>query len=203
MNRISLLGCGKLGLPLGLKLIDRGYYVKGSTTTASKIDKFKQSGIIPYLLNIDKLVESDFFKSDILVLTLPYKKSFSDPNIYKNQIKRVCDSLKFSSINHVVFTSSSSVYPKDAKLYLPTDKFIPPNIRAEILLDCEAVLNQLKNISVITIRLGGIYGVGRKINKSKKNRRLIKQNDAISLIKESIRRVGEHDCINGFTIMAV
>jgi nucleoside-diphosphate-sugar epimerase len=134
---------------------------------------------------------------------LPYKKSFSDPNIYKNQIKRVCDSLKFSSIKHVVFTSSSSVYPKDAKLYLPTDKFIPPNIRAEILLDCEAVLNQLKNISVITIRLGGIYGVGRKINKSKKNRRLIKQNDAISLIKESIRRVGEHDCINGFTIMAV
>ena len=117
MNRISLLGCGKLGLPLGLKLIDRGYYVKGSTTTASKIDKFKQSGIIPYLLNIDKLVESDFFKSDILVLTLPYKKSFSDPNIYKNQIKRVCDSLKFSSIKHVVFTSSSSVYPKDAKLY--------------------------------------------------------------------------------------
>ena len=65
------------------------------------------------------------------------------------------------------------------------------------------MLNQLKNISVITIRLGGIYGVGRKINKSKKNRRLIKQNDAISLIKESIRRVGEHDCINGFTIMAV
>ena len=137
MNRISLLGCGKLGLPLGLQLIDRGYYVKGSTTTASKIDKFKQSGIIPYLLNIDKLVESDFFKSDILVLTLPYKKSFSDPNIYKNQIKRVCDSIKFSSIKHVVFTSSSSVYPKDAKLYLPTDKFIPPYIRAEIARSLE------------------------------------------------------------------
>ena len=203
MNRISLLGCGKLGFPLGLKLIAKGYYVKGSTTTASKIDKFKQSGIIPYLLNIDKLVESEFFKSDILVLTLPYKKSFSDPNIYKNQIKRVCDSLRYSSIKHVVFTSSSSVYPKDAKLYLPADKFIPPNIRAEILLDCEAVLNQLKNISVITIRLGGIYGVGRKINKSKNNRRLIKQDDAISLIKESIRRVGENDCINGFKIMVV
>ena len=60
INRISLLGCGELGFPLGLKLIAKGYYVKGSTTTASKIDKFKQSGIIPFLLNIDKLVESDF-----------------------------------------------------------------------------------------------------------------------------------------------
>ena len=81
----------------------------------------------------------------------------------KKQIKRVCDSVRFSSIKHIVFTSSCSVYPKDDKLYLPTDKFIPPNTRAEILLDCEEALCKLKNISVITIRLGGIYSVTKKI----------------------------------------
>ena len=45
----------------------------------------------------------------------------------------------------------------------------------------------MENISVIIIRLGGIYGAKRKINKSKKARKLIKQSDAISLIKDSIR----------------
>ena len=198
MQTISLLGCGKLGFPLALKLLNDGYHVKGSTTTTSKIEKFKQSGIIPYLINIEDSIESDFFNSDILVLTLPYKKSFSDSNSYKTQIKKVCDSLIFSSIKHIIFTSSSSVYPKDNKLYLPTDKFIPPNKRAKILFDCEQVLCKMKNISVIIIRLGGIYGAGRKINKSKQARSLIKQSDAIRVIKESIKRVGDNDIINAF-----
>ena len=175
MQNISLLGCGKLGFPLALDLLNEGYNIKGSTTTSSKIDKLKQSGITPYLINIEEFIELDFFNSDILVLTLPYKKSFSDSNSYKAQIKKVCDSLIFSSIKHIIFTSSSSVYPKDNKLYLPADKFIPPSTRAEILLDCEQALCKIKNISVIIIRLGGIYGEGRTINKSKKSRRLINQ----------------------------
>ena len=203
MQTISLLGCGNLGFPLALDLLNGGYHVKGSTTTVSKIDNFKQSGIMPYLINIEEFIESDFFNSDILVLTLPYKKSFSDPNGYKNQIKKVIDCLRYSSIKHLIFTSSSSVYPKDDKLYLPIDKFIPPDIRAEILLDCEQALCKMKNISVIIIRLGGIYGAGRKIKKSIKYRRLIKQNDAISLIKDSINRVGENDIINGFKRMVL
>ena len=198
MKTISLLGCGKLGLPLALDLVDEGYNVKGSTTTKSKIYKLKQSGITPYLMIIEECVQIDFFDSDILVLTLPYRKTFSKPDIYQNQIKKVCEIVDNSSIKHIIFTSSSSVYPKDEKLYLPTDKFMPPNKRAEILLNCEQALCKMENISVIIIRLGGIYGVGRKINKSKKTSRIIQQNDAIILIKESIRRVGENDCINGF-----
>ena len=86
MQTISLLGCGKLGLSLALDLLNKGYHV-GSTTTASKIDKLKQSGITPYLINTEWFVESDFFNSDILVLTLQYKRSFSDPNEYKKTDK--------------------------------------------------------------------------------------------------------------------
>ena len=131
MQTISLLGCGKLGFPLALDLLNEGYNIKGSTTTTSKIDKLEQLGISPYLINIEEVIELEFFNSDILVLTLPYKKYFSDSNIYKTQIKKVCDSLRFSSIKHIIFTSSSSVYPKDNNLYLPADKFIPPNIRSK------------------------------------------------------------------------
>ena len=203
MQTISLLGCGKLGFPLALDLLNEGYNIKGSTTTISKIDKLKQSGITPYLINIDEFIELDFFNSDILILTLPFKKSFSDFNNYKIQIKKVCDSLRFSNIKHIIFTSSSSIYPKDNKIYLPTEKFIPTNVRAEVQLDCEKELYKMKNISVIIIRLGGIYGAGRKIKKSLKYRRLIKQSDAISLIKDSINRVGENDIINGFQRMVL
>ena len=52
MYTISLLGCGKLGFPIALELISQGYNIKGSTTTPSKINQLKQSGIIPYLIKI-------------------------------------------------------------------------------------------------------------------------------------------------------
>ena len=104
-----------------------------STTTVSKIDRLKQSGISSYFIIIEDFIESDFFNSDILVLTLPFKKSFSDFNNYKIQIKKVCDSLRFSNIKHIIFTSSSSIYTKDGKPYLPSDKFITPNKRAKLI----------------------------------------------------------------------
>ena len=44
----------ELGYPLALDLLDRGYDLKGSTTTPSKIVKLKQLGITPYLKNIEK-----------------------------------------------------------------------------------------------------------------------------------------------------
>ena len=58
-----------------------------------------------------------------------------------------------------------------------------------------------KNISVIIIRLGGIYGNDRKIKSSKNYRRLVQHDNALNYIKASISRFGENDCINGFMEM--
>ena len=199
METISLLGCGSLGFPLSIQLLQKGYYVKGSTTTPSKLKKLKKTGIIPYLINLDKVIPSEFFEADILVLTLPFKKTFSDPKYYKKQIKIVCDNVQRSSIQHIVFTSSSSVYPKDSTIYSTSDNFTPTNLRAKVLLECEEILNKLDNISVVTIRLGGIYGAGRLIRESTKPRRLVSHKDALKHIENGIFRVGENDCINGFS----
>ena len=200
MTTISLLGCGYLGFPLAIELIKKGYYVKGSTTTPTKLQQLKKAGIIPYLIRVDEDMNKDFFEADVLVLTLPFKKTFKDPNIYKNQIKVVCDSVLMSPIQHIVFTSSSSVYPKDSTIYSVSDNFEPPNLRAKVLLECEKTLNRLENISIITVRLGGIYGSGRLIKKSTKPRRLVSHKDALKHIENSIYRFGENHCINGFII---
>ncbi|WP_258929290.1 hypothetical protein [Flavobacterium davisii] len=41
-QKISLLGCGWLGLPLAESLIKKGYEIKGSTTNLDKIPLLKQ-----------------------------------------------------------------------------------------------------------------------------------------------------------------
>ena len=115
----------------------------------------------------------------------------------KNQIKIISERVRVSSIQHIVFTSSSSVYPKDGKIYSTSDEFVPTNLRAKILLECEQILNNLNNISTITIRLGGIYH-GSLIKQSITPRRLVSHKDALKHIEHGINRLGENDCINGF-----
>jgi UDP-glucose 6-dehydrogenase len=48
--KISIVGCGWLGLPLGAKLVKNGHRVFGSTTSEEKIEEIKAAGIAPYLL---------------------------------------------------------------------------------------------------------------------------------------------------------
>ena len=52
--KISILGCGWLGLPLAKKLIENGYEVKGSTTSESKLELLKNAGISPYQIKMEE-----------------------------------------------------------------------------------------------------------------------------------------------------
>lgn len=55
--KISILGCGWLGLPLGKYLVENGHSVKGSTTSESKIALLSEVGIEPFLLNFSPQIE--------------------------------------------------------------------------------------------------------------------------------------------------
>jgi len=44
-KQIAVLGCGWLGFPLAISLIEKGYLVKGSTTSESKLSDLKSKGI--------------------------------------------------------------------------------------------------------------------------------------------------------------
>ena len=74
-NRISILGCGWLGLPLAISLYSRGYEIKGSTTTVDKIEKLKSAGIIPFILDLNNIKSdiTEFLASAILIIAVPLK----------------------------------------------------------------------------------------------------------------------------------
>ena len=55
--KISILGCGWLGLPLGKYLVEKGHFVKGSTTSKSKIALLSEVGIEPFLLRLSPQIE--------------------------------------------------------------------------------------------------------------------------------------------------
>ena len=106
----SILGCGLLGLPLANTFLERGFSVKGSTTSEEKVTLFKEKQIVPYVINIDNNPDfKDFLDTDVLLIMITSKKL----EAYENLIKEI----EKSAVDKVIFISSTSVYPRGNKDY--------------------------------------------------------------------------------------
>lgn len=172
LKRVSILGCGWLGLPLAIRLVSSGYQVKGSTTLDSKADELASIGIEPYVITIKKnevmagkKQVQQFFNSDCLFLNIPFRRNLPDPREYYYQVEAAVDQVKRSGIKTVLFASSTSVYPQNCGLIKENDYFLPDNTRSIALTEIEKFLLSSLGFNVIILRFSGLYGPGRLIGK--------------------------------------
>ena len=102
-EKISIIGCGWLGMPLALSLINKGFEVSGSTTSTYKLVELKSNGIVPFLIDINSENNySQFLNADILIIAITSKNS----EAFKNLIEQI----EKSQVKKVLFVSSTSVY---------------------------------------------------------------------------------------------
>ena len=118
--KISIIGCGWLGLPLGAFLVEKGYEVKGSTTSETKIEKIRKVGIQPFLIDLQLIVnngklestESDFFKTDVLYINIPPSRKIENVETeYPKWISFLINQCEQFGIQQVIFVGSTGVYP--------------------------------------------------------------------------------------------
>ena len=202
VKTVSVIGCGWLGMPLALELNKLGFQVSGSVRTLSKTENYLGSGIKFFLLDINpetKIIpefESEFWKSDVIILTIPP----SDPANYCDGISSVLNCLeKHGRKITVIYTSSTGVYGKTKGL---VDESFPPNPEragAAAVLACEKILLEKKEFfDICILRLAGLIGPGRLAGRffaGKKNLgsgsspvNLVKLDDCISIIVKIIEK---------------
>ena len=51
-KKVSIVGCGWLGVPLAVQLLAEGYLVKGSTTSPEKVPLLQQTGVEAYAASL-------------------------------------------------------------------------------------------------------------------------------------------------------
>ena len=221
--KISILGCGWLGFPLAQKLIDTGYEVKGSTTSESKIDILKSNKIEPFLIELteDKITGtiSEFLNdSEILIIDIPPGLRKITENTtektFVNKIKTLLPFVENSTIEKVIFISSTSVYSESDLIPTVTEESIlhPDTESGKQLAEVENLLRNNSNFQTTIIRFGGLIGENRNIVKmiSEKTNvanpeapiNLIHQEDCIGIISEILKQV-QHDKVWNETFNAV
>jgi len=177
MKRVSVLGCGWLGKPLSISLLDEGYSVKGSTTTEEKLELLEMNNITPYIVNISEFEEFDsFLNSDILIISITSK----DVDGFQNLISQI----ESSDVQKVIFISSTSVYGRLNKVMTEEDVVLKTP-----LTEIEDLFRQNNFFETTIIRFAGLFGDERHPSNWFKNGRKIPQP------KGFVNMIHKEDCI--------
>ncbi|WP_165822016.1 NAD(P)H-binding protein [Hymenobacter edaphi] len=163
---IAVLGCGWLGLPLARALAGVGHAVAGSTTTADKRPALAAAGIRPHLLRLGpETTAADLAPllagAAVLVSSVPPSRAAANRSAYAAALQPVAAALADSSVRHVVFVSSTGVYPDEPRPMTEADAVASAEAENH-LLRAEAVFRQPgQGWQTTVLRLGGLMGPGR------------------------------------------
>jgi nucleoside-diphosphate-sugar epimerase len=211
MTQISILGCGWLGLPLAKALLENDFSVKGSTTSTEKLSTLKNSGIQPYLIALSEEkptgnLQSFLENSTILIIDIPPKLRGSGTENFVSKIKNLIPYLEKSSVQKVLFISSTSVYGEDNLMVTEETELNPDTESGKQLVQTEQLLQSNPNFKTTILRFGGLIGEDRhpiKFLAGRKNIEnpnapinLIHQQDCIGILLEILRVSeisGQHD----------
>jgi nucleoside-diphosphate-sugar epimerase len=197
-QRISILGCGWLGLALAVELRNKGYTVYGSTTSIIKVKELEAKGIMPFVIDInDKNINiSNFLFSDILIIAIPSKNI----SAFKNLIKKV----EKSEVCKVLFVSSTSVYSNTNGIV--TEETVT---NKSALANIENLFRTNSIFESTIIRFGGLFGYDRKPGNFIKSGKeienpegyinLIHRDDCIQIIEQIIIRNAWNNVLNACT----
>ncbi len=222
MKTIAILGCGGLGLPLAKSLLSKGYEVKGSTTSESKLEVLKNAGILPFQIQLEThqiigTIEDFLKETDVLIIDIPpglrREVSTSKEMKFVNKIEKLITYVEKSGIKKVLFVSSTSVYGDSFPIVEITEE-TKPNPDTESgnqLFVSENLLQNNIYFKTTVIRFGGLLGDDRhpinflagrtNVENPDAPVNLIQREDCIGIIEKILNQV-EYD-IWGETFNAV
>ena len=207
MNFITILGCGWFGLPLAKSLLSKGYNVKGSTTSATKLKTLKEAEIMPFQiqLNEQEIIGnvSDFLhETDVLIIAIPpgLRKEIlsSEEMTFINKMKTLIPYIEKSGIQKVLFVSSTSVYGDRFPIieYTESTQTHPDTESGRQLVLSEKLLQSNIHFKTTVIRFGGLLGEDRHPIKFLAGRTQIENPDG------PVNLIQREDCI-GIIIKAL
>jgi nucleoside-diphosphate-sugar epimerase len=212
-QKISILGCGWLGLPLAKSLLSKGHEIKGSTTSESKLEMLKNAGILPFQIQLEEHqiignIEDFLKETHVLVIDIPpglrRETSTSNEMTFVNKIKNLIPYIEKSDVQKVIFVSSTSVYGDSFPIVEITEE-TKPNSDTESgkqLVISESLLQSNPHFKTTVIRFGGLLGDDRHPIKFLAGRtnvenpvapvNMIQREDCIGIIEEILKQV-QHD----------
>ncbi|MDO5053878.1 MAG: SDR family oxidoreductase [Pasteurella oralis] len=167
MKSVSIVGLGWLGLPLARHLKNLGWEVKGSKRTHEGAEQMRLIRLESYPLELTPEINADpddltmLLSVDSLVINIPPSQYFFNPQHYVLGIQNLVNEALLHGISHLIFISSTSVFPEITGQFDESCIPQPESEMAKAIVEVEQWLFQLENIDCDIIRFGGLVGDDR------------------------------------------
>jgi nucleoside-diphosphate-sugar epimerase len=167
MKKISIIGLGWIGEPLGILLQAKGFQVLGSTTSEDKTKVLTSKGLKVIRFSLNPHPEGigfhALFQSEILVVNIPPRTRSGNGEFHLEQLKYLRDLIDSSPIKKVIFVSSTGIYPEliAEQKYEEEFRLTLENAGNDILLRAENLMEKDRNFDLIVVRFGGLMGKDR------------------------------------------
>jgi nucleoside-diphosphate-sugar epimerase len=172
--RVLIVGCGYVGLPLGVELVRRGHEVFGLRRSVSAENELKAVGIKPLAGDVThpETLAKLPRKFDWVVNCVAAGGSAENyRRIYLEGNRNLISWLAGSPPDKFVYTSSTSVYGQnDGSVVTEESPAEPVADTAKVLVEAENLLldesgsrgrSPHQKFPAVTLRVAGIYGPGR------------------------------------------
>ncbi|PST94983.1 hypothetical protein C9I86_01595 [Photobacterium sp. NCIMB 13483] len=164
--KVSICGCGWLGLPLALSLKSQAIEVWGSKTTIEGVNVLQQLGINGCLLTLPLTEEMNpttiqFLTTDVLIIAIPPGRRNLEPQVHIEKIMSLATAAKKAGCQRIIFISTTSVYDPLQGEVLETTPIHPNSASGQLHYTLEQQLRQQWQQQLTVLRLSGLIGPQR------------------------------------------
>ena len=215
-GKICIIGCGWLGFPLAKSLTEKGYQIKGSTSSPEKISILNSNAIEAFLVQLSSEGITGNLKDclsgcEILILNIPPGLRKNPEANYVKQMQFLIPFVEASQVKNVLFVSSTSVYDDDESFPIITETSETSNTSktAQQLITVETLFQKNSNFNTTILRFSGLFGDNRHPATYLSGRHhlkngtapvnLIHQEDCIAIIERIIKQNAWSDIFNAST----
>jgi nucleoside-diphosphate-sugar epimerase len=163
--KISIIGFGWLGEPLGKKLQSMGHQVLGSTTSEAKVIALKEAGLDALLFKLSPHPEGigfqKLFETDLLIINIPPRTRSAVATFHPEQVKFLKAMIAQYKVPKIIYVSATSVYPDQNQVATESDLLTKETTGNSALFDAESILSTDTQYELTIVRFGGLLGVDR------------------------------------------
>lgn len=167
--RVLIIGCGYVGLPLGVALARAGHEVFGVRRSVEGAEELRAQGITPVLADITRREELEKIPGpfDWVINTVSSTQGGVEEYraVYLEATRQLIEWLAAHPPEKYLYTSSTSVYAQTDGAGVTEDSATEPKGEtSRVLVETEQLLLQAareNNFPAIILRVAGIYGPGR------------------------------------------